>query len=171
MLALGLGISCSLNFALIYANVKQSENFASPRIVMNSPSGMVLPVAASAFVWTPEVARDYVKLFLPVLYTFSSANPPQTDTWSPFIHPRLLKTAVERFQKNQGRIQSEGLSQTLYVREASYGPESETAAVTAEIRVIDKNGQITRTPVNLTVELTTTADPLNPYGHLIANVR
>lgn len=171
VLAMSLGISCSLNFALIYANVKQSANFANPRIVMNSPSGMLLPVAASAFVWTPEVARDYVKLFLPVLYTFSSTNPPQANTWLPFIHSRLLKEAGERFQRNQGRIQNEGLSQTLYVREATYDPDLEAAVVSAEVRVIDRTGQITRTPVNLTVELTTTADPLNPYGHLITNVR
>ncbi len=171
ILAIGFGISCLLNVALIYANVKQSANFATPRIVMNSPSGMVLPVAASAFVWTPEVAHDYVKLFLPVLYTFSSANPPQVETWSPFINPQLLKAANDRFQKNQGRIQSDGLSQTLYVREVRFDSDSESAVVIAELRIIDKAGQITRTPMNLTVELITSADPLNPYGHIIHNIR
>ncbi len=171
VLAIALGVSILLNFYLAYAQVKLAGNLATPRIVMQTPSGVVLPVAASAFIWTPEVARDYIKLFLPVLYTFSPAGPPSTQIWIPFINPQLLKTAEERFRKNQFRIETDGLNQTLFVREAAYDPETESARVSAELRLINKSGQIIRTPMNLTVELTTASDPLNPYGHIITNVR
>ncbi len=171
VLGLSLGISLALNFCLIYAQVKVASNLSTPRIVMQTPSGLVLPVAASAFVWTPEVARDYVKLFLPCLYTFTPLGGPPIETWSPFVDVQLLKTAEERFKKNQFRIETDGLSQTLFVREAVYDPESETAKVLVELRIINKAGEITRTPLHLTVGLTTVADPLNPYGHAITNVR
>jgi hypothetical protein len=171
VLAVGLTISIVLNLALVYANIRQSANFATPRIVMNSPSGIVLPLAASAFVWSPEVGKSYIKLFLPILYTFSSSGTPSLDSWTPFIHPDLLKAAHDRFQKNQIRIQSDGLNQTLFVREVQFDEGAESAIVDAELRLIDRNGQITRTPIRLNVELTTTADPLNPYGHAIIKVQ
>jgi hypothetical protein len=171
VLAIALGLSLLLNFALIYANVRQSANLATPRIVVKTPSGIVLPLAASAFVWTPDVAKDYIRLFLPVAFTFSPAAASASDTWSPFIHPQILKAATERFQKNQPRIQSDGLNQTLQVRQVDYDPDTETATVIAEVRLIDRNGQVTRSSLNLTVELSTTADPLNPYGHAIINIR
>lgn len=167
VMAIGLFISIALNFYLVHAINKQSDNLSIPRIVMRTPSGMVLPVAASAFVWTPEVATDYVKKFLPVCYTFSPDSPPSVDTWSPFINPQLLKSAVDRFRKDQTRIQSEGFNQTMLVREVKYDEASETAIAVCEVRVIDRNGRITRNPVTLTVEFTTYSDPLNPYGHII----
>jgi hypothetical protein len=170
VLAIGLGISLCLNFALVYANVRQSANLSTPRIVLKTPSGIVLPVAASAFVWTPEVARDYVKIFLPVLYTWSPIAGPSPETWSPFINSQLLKTALEKYRQNQSRIQSDGLNQTLLVREVLYDPENNTAQVIAELRLIDRTGHVTPTPLKVTVDLITTADPLNPYGHLITNV-
>ncbi len=171
MLALALAVSVTLNFYQAHAQARMAANLATPRIVLQTPSGMVLPVAASAFTWTPEVARDFTKLFLPVLYTFTPLGTPPSEMWSPFINPQLLKTAEERFRKNQFRIETDGLNQTLFVREAVYDPETESAKVTAELRIVNKAGQITRTPMNLNVELTTTADPLNPYGHAITNVR
>ncbi len=171
VLALALTLSVLLNFYQVYAQTRLAANLATPRIVMQTSSGMVLPVAASAFVWTPEVARDYVKLFLPVLYTFTPTGTPSSEMWSPFINLQLLKTAEERFRKNQFRIETDGLSQTLFVREAVYDPETETAKIAAELRIVNKAGQITRTPLTLAVELTTVADPLNPYGHSITNVR
>ncbi len=76
VLGLSLSISLALNFCLVYAQVKVASNLSTPRIVMQTPSGLVLPVAASAFVWTPEVARDYVKFFLPSLYTFTPLGVP-----------------------------------------------------------------------------------------------
>ena len=170
-LALSLGASLALNFALVYAHVKVASNLSTPRIVMQAPSGLILPVAASAFVWTPEVARDYVKLFLPCLYTFTPLGASPIETWSPFVDVQLLKLAEERFKKNQFRIETDGLSQTLLVREAVYDPENENAKVLAELRIINKAGEITRNSLHLTVELTTVADPLNPYGHEITNVR
>jgi hypothetical protein len=170
VLGVGVLVSISLNFLLAYANLKQSRNFSTPRIVMKAPSGIILPVAASAFVWTPEVARDYVKTFLPVLYTFSPLGVPQKETWTPFINVQLLQLALEKFQNNRTRIESDGLHQTLLVREVQYDEVSESAQVVAELRIMGKTGDLARTPLNLTVELTTTADPLNPYGHTITNV-
>lgn len=171
VLTLCLGGSMLLNFGLIYSQIKTAQNFATPRIVLQAPSGVVLPVAAGAFVWTPNVARDFVKLFLPILYTFSSTGTPPLEMWGPFINPQLLKMADERFRKNHSRIETEGLNQTLLVRETIYDPESDSVQVTAELRLINKAGQITRTPISLTVELISNADPLNPYGHSITNVR
>jgi hypothetical protein len=170
VLAFGLTLSLILNFALIYANVRQSANFATPRIVISSPSGIVLPVAASAFVWSPDVAKSYVRLFLPILYTFNSTGTPSLESWAPFIHPDLLKSAHDRFQKNQIRIQGDGLNQTLFIRDVQFDSENTSAIADAEIRLIDRNGQVSRTQVRLQIQLTSTADPLNPYGHAIISV-
>lgn len=171
VLVAGLALSVILNFGMIYAWCRMADNLSTPRIVVRSPDGIVLPVAASAFVWNPTIAQEYVKLFLPILYTFTPMGSPPLEMWSPFIHPQLLKTAGDRFQKNRFRIEADGLSQTLFVREVRYDLENETATVNAELRIISKIGQITRTPLNLTVDLTTVADPLNPYGHAILNIR
>ncbi|MDD2709088.1 MAG: hypothetical protein PHV34_13970 [Verrucomicrobiae bacterium] len=169
-LVAGLAVSILFNFGMLYAWLRMAANFSTPRIVVRSPQGIVLPVASSAFIWTPDAAREYVKLFLPVLYSFSPAGASSIEIWSPFFHPQLLRTAEERFRKNQIRIESEGLTQTLFVRETRWNADTETAVVTAELRLLSKVGQITRTPLNLTVEFTTTADPLNPYGYIIANI-
>ncbi|MDD2709229.1 MAG: hypothetical protein PHV34_14680 [Verrucomicrobiae bacterium] len=170
-LVAGLIVSVLFNFGMLYAWLRMAANFSTPRIVVKSPQGIALPVATSAFVWTPDVAREYVKLFLPVLYSFSPTGTPPIEMWSPFFHPQLLRTAEERFRKNQARIESEGLAQTLFVRETRWNAETETAVVMAELRLISKTGQITRTPLNLSVEFTTAADPLNPYGYIITNIR
>lgn len=170
-LAAALAVSVALNFALTFANARLSANLSTPRIVVKAPNGIVLPVAASAFVWTPEVTRDYVRLFLPILYSWTPLGTPSPEVWSPFISPSLLKAAEDRFRKNQSRIEAEGLSQTLLVREVAWDPESESARVIAELRQLRRDGQIIRTPLNLTVELPAIADPLNPYGHAITNVR
>ena len=170
-LAAALALSVALNFALAFANSRLSANFATPRIVVKTPNGVVLPLAAAAFVWTPEVAGDYVRLFLPILYSWTPLGTPSPEVWSPFISPVLLKAAEDRFREKKSRIEAEGLSQTLLVREIAWDPESESARVTAELRLLRRDGQIIRTPLNLTVELPAVADPLNPYGHAIANVR
>jgi len=171
VLAIGLGLSLLLNFAQAYSNTKLSSNLSTPRIVLQTRSGPVLPLASGAFVWNNDVARDFVKLFLPILYTFSPSGPPPAETWSPFINPQLLKQAAERFQKNQSRIQTDGLNQTLFIRESNYDPDTDTVLVVGELRQIDKNGQLNRSPMNLTVQLTTLSDPLNPYGHAIHSIR
>jgi hypothetical protein len=170
ILAIGLVLSLALNFALVFANVKQAANFSTPRIFMKTSGGIFLPVAAGAFEWTPDVARDYVRIFLPIVYTFTPSGASPIETWSPFINPQLLKATADRFQKNRSQIQSDGLHQTLFVRQVTYDPESESAAVIAELRLIDKSGHVTRTTMNLTVDLITSADPLNAYGHAIHSV-
>ncbi|MDD2710102.1 MAG: hypothetical protein PHV34_19130 [Verrucomicrobiae bacterium] len=170
VLALSLGISLLLNFALVYANAKQAANLSTPRIVMRTSSGIVLPIAASAFVWTPEVARDYIKIFLPIIYTWSPVAGASVETWSPFISPLLLKNALESYRQNLPRIQSDSLNQTLLVREVLYDPENDTAGVIGELRLIDRAGHVTTTPLKITVDLITSADPLNPYGHAINNI-
>ncbi len=60
--------------------------------------------------------------------------------------------------------------QTLFVQSVRFDSSFETAAVAAELRRINRRGEISRTPMTLTVELITTADPLNPYGHIIAKI-
>lgn len=170
VLVLSLTTSLAINFGLIYANIKQSENYSLPRVVYKSPSGIVLPLASTAFVWTPEVAVQYVKYFLPVVYSFTPDVVPEIETWSPFVNVQLLRAAKDRYKKNEGQIKSDGLSQTLFVQSVNYDPDSETAKVTGELRIIDRNGQLSRTPVSLTVELIKISDPLNAYGHYIQNI-
>jgi hypothetical protein len=170
-LAISLAASTALNFGMIFAWCRMADNLSTPRIVVRSPDGVVLPVAASVFHWNPTVAQEFLRIFLPILYTFGPTGTPPMEMWSPFMHPQLLRTAEDRFHKNQSRIESEGLNQTLFVREVRLDADGETATVAGELRLISRTGQITRTPVTLTVELTTTADPLNPYGHAIINVR
>lgn len=170
VLALSLMISLIINFGLIYANIKQSENFSLPRVVYKSQSGIVLPLASTAFVWTPEVATQYVKFFLPVVYSFTPDAVPELETWAPFVNAQLLRAAKDRYKKNEGQIKSDGLSQTLFVQSVTYDSASECAKVIGELRIIDRNGQLSRTPVTFTVELPAISDPLNAYGHYIQNI-
>ncbi len=57
VLGAALAFSLALNFALVFANIKLSANLSTPRIVMKTPNGLVLPLAASAFVASRRDAR------------------------------------------------------------------------------------------------------------------
>lgn len=167
VLTVSLVLSTLYNFALMYSHYRLEQNLNTPRLIKQGSSGMMLPVQSAAFFWKPEVASDYIKLFLPVLYSFSPEGIPPRETWSPFINPQLLETAEKRFKLNQTLIESDGLHQTLGIKEIQYNPDDETAEVTGEIRIINRAGNLSLIPLKLTVKFMTTSDPLNPYGHTI----
>jgi hypothetical protein len=170
ILAGSLILMVLLNIGILTAHIRLAGNLEKPRVVLPGSNGVLLPLASSAFVWTPEVACDYVKLFLPVLFTFSPEGTPPGEVWRPFINTQLIETAQKRFKLNQTLIESDGLHQTLKISTVSYFPESETAEVTGELRIINRLGEVSTQPVELSVFLTTTSDPLNPYGHTITDV-
>lgn len=134
---------------------------------MKGPEGIVLPMTSTTLFWTPEVASDYIKLFLPVLYNFSPDVAQTDDAWSPFINPDLLKKYRDRYKLNQKIIESEDLRQTIGIYNVTYNSGTDSANVQAELRIINKYGELTRTPMKLHVKFANATNPLNAYGHNI----
>jgi len=170
ILLLILFFSVLLNFGILFAHIKMVQNLDTPRIVMRGTEGLVLPMRSTTFFWKPEVASDFIKIFLPVLYNFSPEEVQAGEEWSAFINPELLKKFKDRFELNQTVIVKDELHQTLAVFQVDYNLATDSADVTAELRIINKFGDLTRTPMKLKVKFGKMTDPLNPYGHFIAAV-
>jgi len=171
-LAFAIGAVCSFILNIIFGIgfIRLSSNLSTPRIVYKAPSGVILPLSAGSLVWTPELAQDFIQRTLPILFTYWPASPPDFEGWAPFINSTLLKSSRDSYLKKEGQIRSDGLNQTLKVLKVDYNPDNDTALVQSELRIIDRNGQLTKKPLSITLELITTADPLNPYGHTIQSV-
>ncbi len=167
LLLVALGAMVLLNLVWAMSFRAMAANFNKPRIVMNTREGLILPLASSVFTWNPSTGESFIKNFLPQCYTFSPMGLPPKGLFIPFINPALLDASQQRFERDKGVIESEGIMQTLFVQSVRFDSSFETAAVTAELRRINRRGEISRTPMTLTVEMITTADPLNPYGHRI----
>ncbi len=170
-LLFAIATSILLNFVQAIALIVMGNNQHLPRIAYQIGDGPMLPLATQVFTWNQETAISFVKIFLPLVYTFSPQGTPPSELYTPFISPALLEATRKRFEKDKALIESEGYTQTLKVQTVELDESLEMAHVTAELRRLKRNGTLDHTTLQLTIDLLSTSDPLNLYGHAIHHIR
>jgi hypothetical protein len=166
-----LMLACMLlSLGTLVFQIQSWKALERPRLVLQTPGSLTFPVQSKPLSWTPEVACDFIKLFLPVLYSFSPEGHELGERWEPFIAESLIRFYSDRFKLNRNIIQLDGLLQYLTIQKVEFHPETASAMVTAELHIINRLGDLTRSPMNLQVRLVRTSDTSNPYGYRIESV-